>query len=152
MEPNDLHFMDEAYAEALLALKENEVPVGAVVVKDSKIIGRGHNTRENEMNIAGHAEIKALQEAELKLGHWSLEGCTLYVTLEPCLMCSGAIIQSRLARLVYGADDKKEGAVTSNYGVFDAPRNGVRPLVSPGVKKKQCEELLTTFFAKVRAQ
>lgn len=142
--------MEIALEEAKAAFEEGEVPVGAIIVLNDEIIARAHNTREKNVEISGHAEIKAIEEAEKKLGRWTLENCTLYVTLEPCLMCSGAIMQSRIKRVVYGSIDEKKGAVTSNYYVFDDPNSESHPLISKGVLKTRCSELLKQFFQKMR--
>ena len=143
----DSNFMDIALEEARLALKEGEVPVGAVLVKDGKVIAKGHNTRERDNDISGHAEIVTLKKAAKELGTWVMTGCALYVTLEPCLMCAGAIIQSRLTTLVYGASDPEFGAVTSKNHVFDDAKN---VLVYPDEKEGECKALLDSFFAKKR--
>ncbi|MBC7325329.1 MAG: nucleoside deaminase, partial [Moorella sp. (in: Bacteria)] len=112
--------MREALAEARKACARGEVPVGAVVVRDGEIIGRGHNLRETLMDSSAHAEMLALREAAQKTGDWRLTGCTVYVTIEPCPMCAGALVQFRVSRLVYGAKDPKAGAVDS---VVDLVRN-----------------------------
>lgn len=148
MEPRDVAFMKEALLEAEKAFALGEVPVGAVIVKDGKIIGRGHNTRETENDISGHAEINAIKEAEKVLGKWSLEHCSLYVTLEPCVMCGGAIRQSRLSTIIFGAKDEEEGAVVSKYHVFDGD-NGLQN-VHYGVLEKECSDIIKSFFAKRR--
>ncbi len=148
MDYNDEFFMAEALKQARLAYQEGEIPVGAVVVYHGKIIGSGHNSREKDLDISGHAEINAIKDAESKLGRWSLEGCTLYVTLEPCLMCAGAIRQSRLKSIVYGATDPREGAVVSAFHAFDG--DNANQLVLGGVMEKECQELLASFFAEVR--
>lgn len=144
---SDEEYMALALKSAQIASELGEVPVGAVVVKDGKIIGEGHNEREKKRDVSSHAEIEAIREAEKALGRWVLEGCTLYVTLEPCLMCSGAIAQARLSRLVYGASDPKEGAVESHFYVFADPTLDHRPLVTGGVMAKECQQLLSDFFA-----
>ena len=149
MNQRDELYMEEALAEAHLALAEGEVPVGAIVVYQGDIVGRGHNTRESNSDISGHAEINALKEASRHLGRWNTEGCTLYVTLEPCLMCGGAIKQSRLTSLVYGASDEEEGALSA-YHVFDAD-NAVQTIVK-GVKERECQDLLKDFFTSRRAK
>jgi len=148
MPSNDEYYMREALKEAKVALSLGEVPVGAVIVKNGEIIGRGHNTRETEVNISGHAEINAIVDAEKRLGRWSLEGCALYVTLEPCLMCSGAIRQSRLCSIVFGASDPAEGAVVSNHHVFDA--DNARQTVVRGILQEECAKVLNDFFEAVR--
>ena len=144
----DESYMREALKEAGVALSLGEVPVGAVIVKDGTIVGRGHNTRETETDISGHAEINAIKDAEAKLGRWSLEGCALYVTLEPCLMCSGAIKQSRISSVVIGAPDEEEGAVVSRYHVFDED-NGKQNIVL-GVLGEECAKALKSFFEGIR--
>jgi tRNA(adenine34) deaminase len=147
---NDNEAMRLALKEAQKAAKENEVPVGAVVILNDQVIGVGHNQREGLHDISSHAEIEAIKDAEAHLGNWRLEGATLYVTMEPCLMCAGAILQSRLSRLVYGVDDPKAGAIVSNLGVFNHPELGDRPLVSRDVLSKESSDLLREFFAKKR--
>lgn len=135
-------FMDIALEEAKIALEEGEIPVGAVLVKDGAIIGRGHNRRETKKDVSSHAEIEAIKEAEKNFGQWQLDGCTLYVTLEPCLMCAGAVKQARISSLVYGADDPQEGAF-SKYGLL----NGWPLLVYRGEEKEKAEDLLKQFFS-----
>ena len=135
-----------AIEEARLALEEGEVPVGAVVVKDGKIIARAHNRRENDLDIAGHAEILAMRTASKQLGTWTLEGCTLYVTLEPCLMCGAALLQSRISSIVYGADDPQYGAISSKEHLFDEAKT----LVYRGVEKEECARIINAFFASKR--
>ncbi|MCQ2772790.1 MAG: nucleoside deaminase [Bacilli bacterium] len=146
----DIEFMDLALKEAEKAMNENEIPVGAVVIKDGMIISVGHNQREKFNDVTSHAEIEALKGAAKKLGTWKLDGCTLYVTLEPCLMCTGAILQSRISRVVFGAKDEQDGAIVSNYFVFDSPTKLERPLVSVGVLEDKCSLLLKTFFSNKR--
>ena len=150
MEHRDEEYMRLALEEARLAFDEGEVPVGAVIVKDGVVVSSAHNSRENELDISGHAEINAIRKAEKALGRWTLEGCTLYVTLEPCPMCAGAIKQSRLSSLVFGAKDEEEGAIISAYHIFDAD-NGSQN-VSFGVLEKECSELLKAFFSAKRKQ
>ena len=146
----DIDFMKEALFEAEKAAKNGEVPVGAVVVLNGRIIGRGRNRREGGYNVCGHAEIEALRQAAQNQQRWQLPDCTIYVTLEPCLMCCGAILQSGLFRVVYGADDEKMGAICSNYHVFDAPTKERRPLVSRGLLAEESTALLREFFNKLR--
>jgi tRNA(adenine34) deaminase len=146
----DERFMSQALALARLSLAEGEVPIGAVIVKDGIVCGEGHNQREAKRDVSSHAEIEAIRQAGQTLGGWRLNGCTLYVTLEPCLMCAGAILQARISRLVFGAADPKDGAIISGYGVFDAPGLHERPLLSFGVKEKECEEILKNFFREKR--
>ena len=144
----DETYMRLALAEAQLAFEAGEVPVGAVIVKDGTVLAAAHNTRENDNDISGHAEINAIRQAEQRLGRWSLEGCTLYVTLEPCPMCGGAIKQSRVSTLVFGAKDEDEGAVVSRYHLFDAD-NGV-PNISFGLLEEECANIIKSFFAEKR--
>jgi tRNA(adenine34) deaminase len=143
----DQEYMREAIKSAQIAAKNDEVPVGAVVVYGGEIIGVGHNQREEKEDISSHAEIEAIRQAEQRLGKWTLEGCTIYVTLEPCLMCAGAISQSRLERVVFGALDAKEGALVSHFNVYADPALTYRPLVQGGVLETECRALLTSFFA-----
>jgi len=147
---SDEEWMDKALLLAKKAAEEGEIPVGAIVVREGRIIGRGHNRREKKKDVSSHAEIEALRKAEKKLQNWRLDDATIYVTLEPCLMCAGAILQARLGRVVYGAKDPKEGALVSKYFVYDAPTFNERPLVKGGVKAKECETLLADFFAQKR--
>ena len=145
---NDELYMRLALAEATSALVEGEVPVGAVVVYEGKVIGVGRNSRESDLDISGHAEINALRAAAKARGSWNLEGCTLYVTLEPCLMCAGAIRQSRLSSLVFGAKDEKEGAVLSKFHVFD--QDNAAQAIAHGVLEEECAAMLKRFFANAR--
>ena len=139
--------MNVAIEEAKIALSEGEVPVGAVIVKDGKIIARAHNTRETDLDISGHAEINAMRLAAKALGKWMLDGCAIYVTLEPCVMCGGALLQSRISTIVYGADDPQFGGVSQNGNLFDQSK----ALVYRGVMKEECAELLNRFFRSKRA-
>ena len=142
---NDVEAMEIALEEARLAYNEGEVPVGAVILCGGELIAKAHNTRETDLDISGHAEIKAMQEAAKKLGRWSLEGCRLIVTLEPCPMCAGAILQSRLSSLCFGAKDEKEGAIVSAYHLFDGKKEA--PFIDFGIKEEECSALLKSFFA-----
>lgn len=141
---NDIEAMLIALEEAKKAKEEGEVPVGAVVVFEGRVIARAHNRRENDLDISGHAEILALKEAARVLKRWTLEGCRLVVTLEPCPMCAGAILQSRISSLCFGAKDAKEGAIVSSYYLFDKKKGA--PLVSFGTLEEQCSSLLKDFF------
>ena len=141
----DERFMREAIREAELALEAGDVPVGAVVVKSGEIIARGRNTREAENNALGHAEISAIRQACSVLGDWRLDGCTLYVTLEPCVMCTGACINARIGRIVFGAFDKKAGCCGSVTDLT-ALRLGFEPDVFTGVLEEECSSLLREFF------
>ncbi len=142
----DIAFMLEALKEAQLAYDAGEVPVGAVVVRNGEIIGRGHNEREKNLDISSHAEINALKEASKTLGRWDLSDCSLYVTLEPCLMCAGAILQSKIRFLSFGTLDKKAGAILSIYHVFDTNNAYMPPLIDKGLCEASCSEILTRFF------
>ena len=146
---DDIFYMNEALLLASLAAEEGEVPVGAVVVCDGEIVGRGRNRREKGKNALAHAEIEAINEACKTLGGWRLWKCDLYVTLEPCPMCTGAIINSRIKRLIYGADDKKAGSAGSVVNLFDLPYNH-KPEIVSGVMKDECSEILTSFFKELR--
>ena len=143
--------MAEALVEARLAVAHDDVPVGAVVVDaDGRIVGRGHNRREVDGDPTAHAEVVAIREAAATLGGWRLDGCTLLVTLEPCTMCAGAIVQSRIATLVYGADDAKAGAVVSLFDTVRDPRLPHTPAVVRGISAEASSELLREFFAQRR--
>ena len=142
--------MKIAYELAKEAGFAGEIPVGAVVVLNDKIIGKGFNKRESKFDISSHAEIEAIKDAEKTLGNWRLDGAALYVTLEPCLMCSGAILQSRVSKVVFGSRDEKDGAIVSNYFVFDSPCSHERPLVYGDILKEECDALLKGFFASKR--
>ncbi len=146
---NDELFMQEALKEAKLAYDLNEVPVGCVIVKDNEIISRAHNQRETSQLSTAHAEIIAIEKACKKLKTWRLEGCDLYVTLEPCLMCSGAIINSRIKRVIYGALEPKFGAHKSLTNVYDIAFNH-KVEVSPLVMAEESNKLLKAFFQKLR--
>lgn len=146
---NDEFFMDQAIELAKEAAKEGEVPVGAVVVIDGRIIGRGRNRRETGKNALAHAEIEAINEACKTLGGWRLWQCDMYVTLEPCPMCTGAIINSRIKRLVYGASDSKAGSCGSVVNLFSLPYNH-KPEVVSGLKQEECAALLSDFFKRLR--
>ncbi len=147
---NDDELMALALDEARLALAHGDVPVGAVVVKDGKVIARRHNERELTGDPTAHAEVLALRDAAEAVGSWRLNGCTLVVTLEPCLMCGGALVNSRIDRLVYGAADLKAGACYSLYNVCDDPRLNHRVEVTDRVRAEEAARLLTDFFAEHR--
>jgi tRNA(adenine34) deaminase len=139
--------MQEAIVEAELAAAHDDVPIGAVIVHDGEVIARGHNRREADTDPTAHAEILALRGAARQLGSWRLEGCTLYVTLEPCTMCAGALVLARLDRLVFGADDPKAGAVGALYDVPRDPRLNHQVEVVRGIDAERCGDLLRSFFA-----
>ena len=143
--------MRAALDEARRALDSEDVPIGAVVLDAAgEVIGRGHNVRERDGDPTGHAELVAVREAAAGVGEWRLAGCTLVVTLEPCTMCAGAIVLSRLDRLVFGAFDPKAGAVGSLWDVVRDRRLNHRPEVVPGVLRDECSALLDDFFAHQR--
>ena len=141
--------MKEALKEAKKAYLLGEVPVGAVIVYKDKIIARGHNTRETEQTVLGHAEINAIKKASKKIGSWRLEDCDIYVTLEPCAMCSGAIIQSRIKNLYFGAYDPKTGVCGSVLNLFDYPFNHKVNVVG-GVLEEECSRIIKDFFKDLR--
>ena len=145
----DFELMGAALDEARKAAALGEVPVGAVVAKDGEIIAAAHNTRETEKNALHHAELLAIDTACKKLGGWRLWQCELFVTLEPCPMCSGAIINSRIKRVVYGAADPKAGCCGSLTDLFALPFNH-RPKVESGLLAEECAQLLKDFFAALR--
>ena len=143
---DDVRWMGEALREAEAAVAHDDVPIGAVVVHDGKIIGRGRNERELREDPTAHAEVLALREAAAALGSWRVLDSTLYVTLEPCAMCAGAIVLSRIPRVVYGCPDPKAGAAGSVLDVLAEPRLNHRPEVVGGVLSEACAELLRSFF------
>ena len=143
--------MREALKEARLAGDAGEVPIGAVVVRDGCVVGRGHNRRETGKNALYHAELSAIDEACKALGGWRLWECDLYVTLEPCPMCAGALVNSRMRRVYYGARDQKAGSVESVVSLFDLPYNH-RPAAFGGVLEEECAALLSDFFAALRKE
>ena len=147
---SDDEFMREALKEARKAARKGEVPVGAVVVKDGKVIGRGHNLTEKKQSALTHAELMALGKASKKLKSWRLIDCDLYVTLEPCTMCAGAIVLSRVRNLVYGTTDPKAGAVHSTARVMENEKLNHRVKVTSGMLKEECAGVLTGFFKEVR--
>ena len=142
----DLRWMQEALVEGRSAMAHDDVPIGAVVVHDGSIIGRGRNERELREDPTAHAEVLALREAAAALGSWRVLDATLYVTLEPCTMCAGAIVLSRVPRVVYGCADPKAGAAGSVLDVLAEPRLNHRPEVVAGVMAGECAELLRSFF------
>ena len=144
-------YMQRAYELACQAGVLGEIPVGAVIVKDGEIIAEGKNCREQEKSVLGHAEIQAINAACKALGTWRLDGCEMFVTLEPCPMCAGAIINARISKLTYGAFDKSMGACDSVTNMFSFDF-GQKTEVWAGIDEKQCSELLTEFFKKIRNQ
>ena len=146
----DIFFMREAISQAEAAALDDEVPVGAVMVRDGEIIARARNRREKDKNPLSHAEIKIINDTCQALGGWRLTRCTLYVTLEPCPMCAGAIVNSRIERVVFGAYDEKAGAFGTMLNLTEYPL--YKPDVEGGVLKDECASLLSEFFKKKRAK
>lgn len=147
----DQEYMDEALALAAEAAAEGEVPVGCVIVRGDEIVGRGRNRRETGKNALGHAELEAIDQACRKLGGWRLWECTLYVTMEPCPMCAGAIVNARIPRVVYGVSDRKCGACGSVCNLFSMGFNH-HPTVEGGVREAEAAALLTAFFQNLRLE
>src|SRR4051795_8912298 len=145
--PRDEYFMRLALREGHAALDHDDVPIGAVVVREGEVIGLGHNERELRQDPTAHAELIALREASRALGSWRVLDAVLYVTLEPCAMCAGAIVLARVPRVVYGTTDPKAGAAGSVLDVLAEPRLNHRPQVTGGVLAPECAVLLTDFFA-----
>ena len=150
MQTEDEKWMRHALAEAQLALKKNEVPIGAVVVYEDKIIGRGHNQVESLKDPTAHAEIIAIGAACNFLNSWRLSGCSIYVTVEPCSMCAGAIVLSRPERLIFGAKDPKTGACGSLYNIVQDIRLNHQVEVTPYILEQECTQILESFFEKIR--
>ncbi len=148
----DRAFMEQALALAREAGELGEIPVGALAVRDGLVIGRGYNRREIDRDPLAHAELIALKQAASQLGAWRLANVVLYVTLEPCAMCAGAMVQGRIARLVYGADDPKTGAAGSLYNLVEEARHNHRPAVTRGVLADESSKLLVDFFRGLRVK
>lgn len=149
---HDEMLMREAIKEAYLAEQNDEVPIGCIIVKDQQIIARAHNLRESAQKATGHAELLAIEQANSVLNSWRLENCTLYVTLEPCPMCAGAILLSRIERVVYGAADPKGGSIESCMKMYEVSGWNHYPQVSGGILKEECAQLLSSFFQRKRKQ
>lgn len=143
------YFMEQALKEARKALSKKEVPIGAIIVKNEKIIARGHNLRETKMNSLKHAEIIAIDKACRRLKNFRLEDCELYVTIEPCTMCAGAIIQSRIKKVIFGAEDKKYGAVVSVAKMFEIVSNH-KVEFEQGILQQDCSNIIKGFFKDLR--
>jgi tRNA(adenine34) deaminase len=148
--PRDDYFMGLALREAERALEHEDVPIGAVVVRDGEVIGSAHNERELRQDPTAHAEILALREAARAVGSWRVLDAVIYVTLEPCAMCAGAISLARVPRVVYGTEDPKAGACGSVLDVLSEPRLNHRPVVAGGLLAPECADLLRAFFASRR--
>jgi len=147
---NDIYFMREAVAEAHLALDKNEVPIGCVITLNGEIIGRGHNENKTRKSVLYHAEITAISQASEIVGDWRLEDCTLYVTIEPCPMCAGAIVQSRIKRVVFGARNPKAGCGGSVLNILNEPRFNHHVEVEEGVLAEECGGVMSEFFRNFR--
>lgn len=148
----DMRFMREALAQAHLAEVAGEVPVGAVVVKDGVIVGRGYNAPISRHDPTSHAEVAALRDAARHIGNYRLTGCELFVTLEPCVMCVGAMFHARVARVVYGAKEPKTGAAGSVFNLFTETRLNHHARIEGGLLEEECGRLLSEFFARRRAE
>lgn len=149
MEEKD-KFMKEAIKEAKKAYGKLEVPIGAVIVKDGKIIARGHNQKEEKADTTMHAEIIAIKKASKKIGAWRLNGCEMYVTLEPCPMCAGAIVNARLDKIYIGTMDEKNGACGSVTDVLEEYKQNYKVQKEEGIHQKECEEIIKKFFKELR--
>jgi tRNA(adenine34) deaminase len=143
----DHKFMELAVQEALQASRAGEVPVGAVLVRDGEVLARDHNRPISLNDPTAHAEILVLRAGAARMRNYRLSGCELYVTIEPCLMCAGAIVQSRVSRLIFGARDEKGGAIKSLYNILEDPRLNHRMQVIEGVLGEQCQDIMQTFFS-----
>ena len=152
MNEEDRHYMNAAIEEAKKAESIMEVPIGAVIVQDGEIIAKGHNLRETEQRSIAHAELLAIDEACRKMGTWRLETATLYVTLEPCPMCAGAIVLSRVKRVVFGAYDPKGGCAGTLMNLLEEEKFNHQAEVEGGVLEEECGQLLTNFFRKIRLE
>ena len=146
----EIRFMKEAVKEAKKAELIDEVPIGCVIVKDEKVIARGHNVRETKKTPLGHAEIIAIDKASKKLGAWRLQDCDIYITLEPCIMCAGAIIQSRIKHVYYGAKDPKGGAIESSINVLEAKNINHHPEITSGILEEECSNVISQYFKRKR--
>lgn len=149
MEANE-KFMKEAIRQARKAEKIDEVPIGCVIVYENKIIARGYNRRNIDKNTLAHAELSAIKKASKKLGDWRLEGCTMYVTLEPCQMCAGAIVQARMDRVIIGSMNPKAGCAGSVLNLLQVPAFNHQVLMETGVLEKECSAMLSEFFKNLR--
>ena len=147
---NKEYFMRKALKEAEKALAIDEVPIGCVIVLNNKIIVRAHNVKETTNNPCGHAEILAIQKASKKLNNWRLEECDIYVTIEPCIMCAGALIQSRMHSVFYGSKDFKGGAFGSSINVLEAQNINHKPIVEGGILEEECSSIITNYFKQKR--
>lgn len=154
MEQEAIHlkYMKEALKQAKKAYALGEVPIGCVIVYEDHIIGRGYNRRKTDKNTLSHAEIRAIGKASRKMGDWRLEGCTLYVTLEPCQMCAGAIVQARIPRVVIGCMSPKAGCAGSVLNILQMPEFNHQAEIVQGVMEEECSRMLSDFFAELRVR
>lgn len=143
-------FMSKALKEAFKASLIDEVPIGCVIVKDNKIVARGHNKRENKLDVTSHAEMEAIRKANKKLQNWRLIDCDLYVTIEPCIMCMGAIYQSHIRKVYYGAPDPKGGAVSSSINFNEIKNLNHYPEIEGGVLQEECSQIIKDYFKNKR--
>jgi tRNA(adenine34) deaminase len=148
--PDDKTLMMLAFDEARAALEHDDVPIGCVIARGDEVIARAHNARERDQDPTAHAEVLALRAAAAALGSWRLDGCSVYVTLEPCVMCAGAMVLARIERLIYSAPDPKAGAVRSLYHIADDARLNHRIAVTAGMLEGEAVELLRTYFSAKR--
>ena len=151
METTHEQYMEMALLEAWQAAEQGEVPIGAVIVKDGRVIAKAHNMREQWLDATAHAEVIAIREACAKLQNWRLSDCTLYVTVEPCPMCAGAIYNSRIATLIFGCRDSRAGAVESLFNVLSHPLLNYQPQVIGGILEDRCAAVVKSFFVSCRA-
>ena len=152
MNEEDIYFMKQALKEARIAYDKKEVPIGAIIVKDNKIISTGHNLRETTKDPTAHAEVLAIRKAAKKIGDWRLEDAILYVTVEPCIMCAGAIILSRIREVVFATRDPKMGAVVSKTRIFDIKGLNHKVMYREGILKEESQALLKKFFRELRME
>ncbi len=145
-------YMKEAIRQAHKAWKLQEVPIGCVIVKDGKIIARGYNRRNTDKNTLAHAELLAIRKASRAVGDWRLEECTMYITLEPCQMCAGAIVQARISRVVIGSRNPKAGCAGSVLNLLQMPRFNHQVELTEGILEEECSSMLTDFFKELRSQ
>ena len=144
------NYMNIAYKEAQKAFKEDEVPIGCVIVKDDKVIAKAHNKKEHRNCALFHAEVECIRKACRKLNNWNLKGCEIYVTLEPCLMCTGALINSRIDKIIFGCRDPKGGALVSNINIYNVKNINHYPQIEEGLLKEECSQILKDFFRNKR--
>ena len=150
MEKNEVYYMKEALKEAKKAFDKEEIPVGAIIVKDGKIIARAHNVKETKLDATSHAEILAIQKACKKIGAWRLLDCDMYVTLEPCSMCAGALINARIRKLYIGTNDEKTGACGSKLNLLEDYTFNHQVEIERGISQEECEKILKDFFKVLR--